>query len=106
MDPAHRDRDRLRARLLGPVRAGHERHARRGWASRSGSPTRPSSWPQERTAIEEACPGDIIGVFDPGLFRIGDTLVEGESSRFEGIPRFSPEHFAVVRSKDPLSGSS
>ena len=56
----------------------------------------------ERTAIEEAWPGDVIGLFDPGQYRIGDTLAEGEDVEFEGVPRFSPEYFAVVRSKDPL----
>ena len=56
----------------------------------------------ERTAIEDAWPGDVIGLFDPGQYRIGDTLVERRGVRFEGVPRFSPEHFAVVRAKDPL----
>jgi peptide chain release factor 3 len=40
-------------------------------------------------------------VFDPGLFRIGDTLLTGESFRFDAVPRFSPEHFARLRAKDP-----
>ena len=56
----------------------------------------------ERTIIEDAWPGDVIGLFDPGIFRIGDTLCTGEPVAFEGVPRFSPEHFAVVRFKDPM----
>lgn len=58
---------------------------------------------QEREIIEEAYAGDIIGVFDPGLYAIGDTLcTPGQKFRFEGIPTFAPEHFARVRQKDTL----
>src|SRR6185436_12271335 len=49
-----------------------------------------------------AYPGDVIGLFDPGQYRIGDSLAEGGLVEFQGVPRFSPEHFAIVRSKDPL----
>jgi peptide chain release factor 3 len=56
---------------------------------------------QERSAVDEAFPGDVLGVFDPGLFRIGDTLLTGETFRFDAVPRFSPEHFARLRAKDP-----
>ena len=56
---------------------------------------------QERTIVEEAYAGDIIGVFDPGIFSIGDTLCAGsEKFAFEGIPTFAPEHFARVRQVD------
>src|SRR5260370_38629186 len=55
----------------------------------------------ERTAIEDAWPGDVIGLFDPGQYRIGDTLCEGGAFEFESVPRFFPKHFATVRSKDP-----
>ncbi len=57
---------------------------------------------QERTAVEEAYAGDIIGVWDPGNLRIGDALVEGPAVAFEGIPSFSPEHFVRVKLRDPL----
>jgi peptide chain release factor 3 len=58
---------------------------------------------QEREIIEEAYAGDIIGVFDPGIFKIGDTLCEGsERFVFEGIPVFAPEHFARVYTKNSL----
>ena len=56
---------------------------------------------QERSAVDAAYPGDVLGVFDPGLFRIGDTLLTGETFRFDAVPRFSPEHFARLRAKDP-----
>jgi peptide chain release factor 3 len=58
---------------------------------------------QEREIVEEAYAGDIIGVFDPGLFSIGDTIVTpGQKFAFKGIPTFSPEHFALVRQKDTM----
>jgi peptide chain release factor 3 len=58
---------------------------------------------QERKHVEEAYAGDIIGVFDPGIFSIGDTLYKGkEPVSFEGIPTFAPEHFARVRQVDTM----
>ncbi len=55
----------------------------------------------ERSIVEDAVPGDIVGLYDPGELRIGDTLYRGEPIRFQGIPRFAPEYFARVRLKDP-----
>ena len=58
---------------------------------------------QEREIVEEAYAGDIIGVFDPGMFSIGDTIVTpGQKFQFKGIPTFAPEHFALVRQKDTM----
>ncbi len=58
---------------------------------------------ENREIIEEAYAGDIIGVFDPGIFSIGDTVCSpGKSIRFEGIPTFAPEHFARIRHKDTM----
>ena len=58
---------------------------------------------QERSVIDEAYAGDIIGVFDPGIFSIGDTVCEkGTTVRFEGIPTFAPEHFASVERTDTM----
>ncbi len=58
---------------------------------------------QERRVIDEAYAGDIIGVFDPGIFSIGDTLcVPGRKFAFEGIPTFAPEHFARIRQVDTM----
>src|SRR5260370_17593501 len=57
---------------------------------------------QERTEIEEAFAGDILGLWDAGVLRIGDTLASGPDVEFEGIPRFSPEHFMRVRLADSL----
>ncbi len=58
---------------------------------------------QEREIVDEAYAGDIIGVFDPGLFSIGDTIVSpGQKFAFKGIPTFAPEHFSLVRQKDTM----
>ena len=58
---------------------------------------------QEREIIDEAYAGDIIGVFDPGIFSIGDTVtVPGKKFRFAGIPTFAPEHFSRVSPKDTM----
>jgi peptide chain release factor 3 len=56
----------------------------------------------DKSVIEEAYPGDVIGLYDNGNFKIGDTLTEGESMSFKGIPSFSPEIFKVLENKDPL----
>ena len=56
---------------------------------------------QDRAMVEDAYPGDVVGLYDTGLFRIGDTLCEGPSIQFYGIPRFTPEIFATVILKDP-----
>ena len=58
---------------------------------------------QEREIVEEAYAGDIIGVFDPGIFSIGDTItVPGKKFRFAGIPTFAPEHFSRVSPRDTM----
>ena len=58
---------------------------------------------QEREIIDEAYAGDIIGVFDPGIFSIGDTVCSpNKKFEFEGIPTFAPEHFQRVRPKDTM----
>jgi len=56
----------------------------------------------ERKIVEKAYAGDIIGVFDPGIFSIGDTLSTKDKIEFEGIPTFAPEHFARVRQMDTM----
>jgi peptide chain release factor 3 len=57
----------------------------------------------EREIVQEAYAGDIIGVFDPGIFSIGDTItVPGKKFRFGGIPTFEPEHFMSVSPKDTM----
>jgi peptide chain release factor 3 len=55
----------------------------------------------KKEIIEEAYPGDVVGLFDTGNFKIGDALTEGEKLNFKGIPRFSPEIFRYVNNSDP-----
>ncbi|HCG05426.1 MAG TPA: peptide chain release factor 3, partial [Desulfovibrio sp.] len=57
---------------------------------------------QDRTGVEEAFPGDIIGIPNHGTIKIGDTFTEKEVLKFVGIPNFAPEHFRRVRLKNPL----
>lgn len=58
---------------------------------------------QDRETVEEAYAGDIIGIFDPGVFSIGDTICDAKNKvQFEGIPTFAPEHFVRVRQKDSM----
>jgi len=57
---------------------------------------------RDKDVIQEAFPGDVIGLFDTGNFKIGDTLTEGEDFYFTGIPSFSPEIFKEVINKDPM----
>jgi peptide chain release factor 3 len=57
---------------------------------------------QDKSVIDEAFPGDVIGLYDTGNFKIGDTLNEGEKFMFKGIPSFSPELFQELENLDPL----
>jgi peptide chain release factor 3 len=101
MDPSHRDRIAFLRVVSGKyVKGMNAFHARLEKDIRLAKPSQFLA--AERTAIEDAWPGDVIGLFDPGQYRIGDTLAEGGDVEFVGVPRFSPEHFAIVRSKDPL----
>jgi peptide chain release factor 3 len=61
---------------------------------------------QDRETIEEAYAGDIIGLMNPGVFAIGDTITTGRKLSFDAIPRFSPERFATVRTPDPTKRKS
>lgn len=61
---------------------------------------------QERETVEEAYPGDIIGLMNPGVFAIGDTVTNGRKVQFEPIPHFSPERFASVRTPSPAKRKS
>jgi peptide chain release factor 3 len=101
MDPAHRDRIAFVRVVSGRyVKGMNAHHSRLGKEVRLAKPSQFLA--AERTAIEDAWPGDVIGLFDPGQYRIGDSLAEDPGVVFESVPRFSPEHFAIVRSKDPL----
>ncbi|MBA2671051.1 MAG: hypothetical protein H0U67_11825 [Gemmatimonadetes bacterium] len=76
------------------------KHVRTGKQLRLAAPTQFLA--RDRTIIEEAWAGDVIGIHDRGTLRIGDTLSRNGDLEFSGIPRFSPEHFARIRIADPL----
>ena len=57
---------------------------------------------QDRAHVEEAYPGDIIGIHNHGTIKIGDTFTEKEPLKFTGIPSFAPEHFRRIRLKNPM----
>ena len=101
MNPAHRDRIAFMRICSGKFKKGMEvNHIQGGNKIRLTQPQQFMA--QDREVVEEAYAGDIIGVFDPGIFSIGDTLTEGSKFKFEGIPTFAPEHFARVRPIDTM----
>ncbi len=75
-------------------------HVRNGKTVRFSSPTQFMA--QRKSTIEEAWPGDIVGLPDNGIFKIGDTLSEGEQLHFRGLPSFSPEMFKYIENADPM----
>lgn len=102
MNKAHRDRIAFMR-----ICSGRFERDREYWHVQGGKPLRLAQpqqlMAQERAIIDEAYAGDIIGVFDPGIFSIGDTICEkGRSVMFEGIPTFAPEHFAAVERIDTM----
>ena len=102
MNKAHRDRIAFMRICSGKFDAGMEVfHVQGGKKIKLSQPQQLMA--QERKIVEEAYAGDIIGVFDPGIFSIGDTLTTAkEKFAFEGIPTFAPEHFARVRQLDTM----
>ena len=102
MNKAHRDRIAFMRICSGKYEAGMEvSHIQGGKKIRLNQSTQMMA--DERTIVSEAYAGDIIGLFDPGIFSIGDTLVAGnEKFSFAGIPTFAPEHFASVRQTDTM----
>lgn len=75
-------------------------HVRNGKTVRFSSPTQFMA--QRKSTIDEASPGDIVGLPDNGIFKIGDTLTEGEEIHFKGLPSFSPEMFKYIENEDPM----
>ena len=101
MDPKHRDRIAFVRVCSGKFEAGMQvKHVRSGKMMRLASPQQFMA--RERTAVEEAWPGDVIGVMDRGTLRIGDTLSANGDLEFADIPRFAPEHFARAIPRDPM----
>ena len=102
MNKAHRDRIAFMRICSGKFDAGMEvYHVQGDKKMRLSQPQQMMA--QDRHIVEEAYAGDIIGVFDPGIFSIGDTVcTPGNKFAYEGIPTFAPEHFARVRLLDSM----
>ena len=101
MNPAHRDRLAFMRVCSGVFEKGMT-----VWHSSSGSRIalkQPQQFmAQEHESVETAYPGDIIGLFDPGVFRLGDTLCSGQPVRYGGIPLFAPEFFCRISPVDSM----
>ncbi len=102
MNKAHRDRIAFMRICSGKFDAGEEvKHVQGGKVMRLSQPQQIMA--DERKILSEAYAGDIIGVFDPGIFSIGDTVcMPKDNICYEGIPTFAPEHFARVRQMDTM----
>ena len=102
MNKAHRDRLAFMRICSGQFQRDAEYyHVQSGKKMRLSQPQQLMA--SEREIVDEAYAGDIIGLFDPGIFSIGDTLCTGKKKvEFAGIPTFSPEHFARIEQKDTM----
>ena len=100
MDPRHRDRVAFVRVCSGRFEKDMSvRHARTGRTIRLSRPQK--LFGQDRAVVEDAYPGDVIGLNNPGMFSIGDTLYTGTRVEYEGIPCFSPEIFSWLRNPNP-----
>jgi peptide chain release factor 3 len=100
MNPRHRDRIAFMRVVSGLFERNMEVHL--ASTNKKLRLSKPHTFmAAERSIVDDAVPGDIVGLYDPGEFRIGDTLFAGERVEFKGIPRFAPEFFARIRLKDP-----
>jgi peptide chain release factor 3 len=101
MDPKHRDRLAFVKIVSGKFhRNTNYKHIRLNRNMKFSSPT--AFMAEKKSIVEEAYPGDIVGLHDTGNFKIGDTLTEGEIINYKGIPSFSPEMFRYVNNADPM----
>ncbi len=101
MDPKHRDRIAFLRICSGEFqRNTNYLHVRQNKKMKFSNPT--TFMASKKEVVESAFPGDIVGLYDSGNFKIGDTLTEGEKLQFKGIPRFSPEMFRIVHNSDPM----
>lgn len=101
MDPKHRDRIAFLRVCSGTFqRNTNYLHVRQNRKMKFSNPT--SFMASKKTVVEEAYPGDVVGLYDSGNFKIGDSMTEGEILHFKGIPSFSPEQFRFVNNADPM----
>jgi peptide chain release factor 3 len=101
LDPKHRDRIAFLRIVSGKFeRNKYYYNVREKKDMRFSNPT--AFMAQQKSVIDESYPGDVIGLYDAGNFKIGDTLTEGAKFNFKGIPSFSPELFKYVTNLDPM----
>ena len=101
MDPNHRDRIAFLKICSGVFERNKSYlHVPSGKGMKFAAPT--AFMAEKKSVIDEAFPGDIVGLHDTGNFKIGDTFTEGEKLRFTGIPSFSPELFRYIENADPM----
>ncbi|MBL7705285.1 MAG: peptide chain release factor 3 [Taibaiella sp.] len=101
LDPRHRDRIAFLRVCSGKLeRNKNYKHVRLGKDLKFSNPY--TFMARSKEVVEDAYPGDVVGLFDTGNFKIGDTLTEGENFMFTGMPSFSPEMFREVVNKDPM----
>ena len=101
LDPNHRDRIAFLRIVSGKFeRNTFYKHVRNNKKMKFANPT--SFMAQDKSIVDEAYPGDVIGLYDSSNFKIGDTLTEGKDFNFVGIPSFSPEFFQELRNDDPM----
>ena len=101
MDPNHRDRIAFLKICSGRFERNKPYlHVPSGKTIKFASPT--AFMAEKKSVIDEAYPGDIVGLHDTGNFKIGDTFTEGEKLKFTGIPSFAPEQFRYIENADPL----
>lgn len=101
MDPKHRDR----LAFVKVVSGTFERntpylHVRNNKKLKFSSPN--AFFAEKKEIVDISYPGDIVGLHDTGNFKIGDTLTEGETLHYKGVPSFSPEHFRYINNADPM----
>lgn len=101
MDPKHRDRIAFLRICSGEFKRNTNYfHVRKQKQMKFSNPT--TFMASKKELVEEAYPGDVVGLYDSGNFKIGDALTEGEDLHFKGLPSFSPEQFRFVNNADPM----
>jgi peptide chain release factor 3 len=101
MDPKHRDRLAFVKIVSGMFERNKPYlHVRHNKNLKFPSPN--AFFAEKKEVVDTSYPGDIVGLHDTGNFKIGDTLTEGESLNYKGIPNFSPEHFRYINNADPM----
>lgn len=101
MDPRHRDRIAFLRVCSGTFKRNtNYLHVRKDKKIKFSNPT--TFMASKKEVVDNAYPGDIVGLYDSGNFKIGDSLTEGEKLHFKGIPSFSPEQFKYIENADPM----